>query len=198
VARVPDLEIVFATNMVSTWLLHNEKRKADSSDDDNDNDDNDNSDNESNEEDNYGPTPSAGIWAGSNKLQEQSEQMIVGGVNQCDDAGDEESDDESEEEGPPLPPTRKTHENTTNTANITSLFAVSHTHHRVAIYSYFIAQHPVIVPTCSLHPHHHLPRPWPLLLHSAVQWTSLVDIHPLPHSSISQLLQSKYNQLPFW
>jgi hypothetical protein len=76
VARVPDLEIFLATNMVSTWLLYklhernisrnwkkNEKRnKGDCSDDDDDvDDDNDNTDNKSNEEDDYGPTTSVGI-----------------------------------------------------------------------------------------------------------------------------------------
>jgi bud site selection protein 31 len=79
-----------------------ERKKADGSDDDDDDD----TDDESDEEDDYGPSPSAGIWAGSNKLQDQSEKMIIGDVNEGDDAGDEETDDESEE-GPPLPPTKK-------------------------------------------------------------------------------------------
>ena len=53
------------------------------------------------------PTPAAGIWAGSQKLQEQSNKMI-GGNDNGDDAGEEETDDEDEdEEGPALPPAKK-------------------------------------------------------------------------------------------
>jgi hypothetical protein len=43
------------------------------------------------DEDDYGPSPAAGIWAGSQKLQQESEQIV-------DADGDEETDDE---EGPP-------------------------------------------------------------------------------------------------
>jgi bud site selection protein 31 len=64
-------------------------------------------DDETDDTSDYGPTPAAGIWAGSNRLLQQSEQMIVGEVNEGDDAGDEETDDESEEEGPAPPPTKK-------------------------------------------------------------------------------------------
>jgi bud site selection protein 31 len=101
--------------------LEEERKKAaaaDSSDDDNDDGDEEETDDDSNDdEDDYGPTPAAGIWAGSNKLQQQSEQMIVGEVG--DDAeGEEETDDEEddhddddddddEEEGPALPPSKK-------------------------------------------------------------------------------------------
>lgn len=42
------------------------------------------------DEDDYGPTPSAGIWAGSQKLQHESEKI----------AGDDDGTDDSEDEGP--------------------------------------------------------------------------------------------------
>jgi hypothetical protein len=82
----------------------NEKDSDDETDDDDDEeDDNDN-------DDDYGPTPAAGIWAGSQKLQDQATQMIQGGKDGNDDAGEEETDDEDEEdddEGPALPPPAK-------------------------------------------------------------------------------------------
>lgn len=81
-----------------------QERKGDGGEED---DNDDETDCESDEEDDYGPTPAAGIWAGSNRLLQQSEQMIVGEVNEGDDAGDEETDDESEEEGPAPPPSKK-------------------------------------------------------------------------------------------
>ena len=55
------------------------------------------------DEGDYGPNPVAGIWAGSQRLQNQSNTMIPG---QEDDDGDDETDDE-DEEGPLLPPTKK-------------------------------------------------------------------------------------------
>ena len=73
----------------------NEKRLENAGDDDEETDDD-------TDEDDYGPTPAAGIWAGSQKLQQQSEQMING-----DDDGEEETDDEDDEEGPALPPPAK-------------------------------------------------------------------------------------------
>ena len=44
------------------------------------------------EDDDYGPSPAAGIWAGSQQLQKESERIA-----QPDDAGEEETDDEEEE-----------------------------------------------------------------------------------------------------
>ena len=93
------------------------KAKNGSGDDDDDDDDettDDDSDtddekDDDNDEDDYGPAPVAGIWAGSNKLQQQSEKMIAGNDNK-DDNGDEETDDDdddSDEEGPALPPPSK-------------------------------------------------------------------------------------------
>ena len=53
------------------------------------------------EEDDYGPTPAAGIWAGSKQLQTKTENMMYNG----DADGDDETEDE--EEGPALPPSKK-------------------------------------------------------------------------------------------
>lgn len=83
----------------------------DETDDDDNDDDDDETDNEE-EGDDYGPTPAAGIWAGSQKLQQQAGQMILGGDNNDDDAdGDAETEDEEEEEeddeGPILPPAKR-------------------------------------------------------------------------------------------
>lgn len=75
----------------------------DETDDDSDTDD----DSSDNEEEDYGPKPVAGIWAGSNKLQQESTNMIAG---DGDDNGDDETDDgesDSDEEGPSLPPPAK-------------------------------------------------------------------------------------------
>jgi len=67
-------------------------------------------DDSSGEED-YGPAPTAGIWAKSKKLEKESEKIAYGqdnNSNNGDDAGDEETEDESdeddaeEEEGPPM------------------------------------------------------------------------------------------------
>ena len=75
-------------------------RKQAGSDDEETDDDSDDDD----EEDDYGPSPAAGIWAGSQKLQAESEKLAIGGDD--DDAGDEETDDE-DDEGPPLPPAKR-------------------------------------------------------------------------------------------
>lgn len=56
------------------------------------NNDDDETDDDEDYED-YGPAPSAGIWAGSHKLQQESERT----VDEVDDAGDEETDDEEED-----------------------------------------------------------------------------------------------------
>jgi hypothetical protein len=50
----------------------------DDSTDDNDDDDNNNDDGEAetdDEDDDYGPTPAAGVWAGSQKLQTESDAL---------------------------------------------------------------------------------------------------------------------------
>ena len=73
----------------------------DETDEDTDDDDDD-------DDDDYGPKPVAGIWAGSQKLQNQSEQMVIGGTNDDDDDGEEETDDEDDDdEGPAPPPAKK-------------------------------------------------------------------------------------------
>jgi len=94
--------------------LREEKAREDGddeTDDDSDSDDDSSSssddDDGDDDGDDYGPKPVAGIWAGSNKLQQQSTQMIAGGG---DDDGDDETDDgdsDSDEEGPALPPPAK-------------------------------------------------------------------------------------------
>ena len=85
-----------------------EAERKEAGDDETDDDSDDDSDDDDDSEDDYGPSPAAGVWAGSNKLQQQSEQMIVGEVNQDDGAGDEETDDEeSDEEGPAPPPSKR-------------------------------------------------------------------------------------------
>ena len=43
------------------------------------------------DDDDYGPAPSAGIWAGSQKLQQESERIA-----ENDDDGEEETDDEDD------------------------------------------------------------------------------------------------------
>jgi hypothetical protein len=68
-----------------------EKRK---NDDEDDKDDEETDDDEDGDDD-YGPSPVAGIWAGSQKLQQESERIA-----DLDDAGEEETDDEEEEERP--------------------------------------------------------------------------------------------------
>jgi bud site selection protein 31 len=81
----------------------------DTTDDDSDTDDE--KDDDDDNEDDYGPAPVAGIWAGSNKLQQESEKMIAGSNDNKDDNGDEETDedddDSDDEEGPALPPPSK-------------------------------------------------------------------------------------------
>jgi bud site selection protein 31 len=68
------------------------------------------SNNDKDEEDDYGPAPAAGIWAGSQKLQRESEHMVNQTGDDKDDAGEDETDDEEDdddEEGPALPPPAK-------------------------------------------------------------------------------------------
>ena len=97
--------------------LEKEQKKAKDDDDDDGDDETDDSDtdddsdsDDDDSEDDFGPAPVAGIWAGSNKLQQQSEQMIAG-EDKDKNNGDEETDDDdedSDEEGPELaPPSKK-------------------------------------------------------------------------------------------
>ena len=72
-----------------------EKQKQNDDDDEASTDDNAETDDESDDDD-YGPSPAAGIWAGSKKLEHESERIA--------NPDDESSDDE----GPALPPAKKT------------------------------------------------------------------------------------------
>mmetsp|Transcript_18695 Transcript_18695/g.40687 ORF Transcript_18695/g.40687 Transcript_18695/m.40687 type:complete len:279 (+) Transcript_18695:116-952(+) len=84
------------------------KEAGDDETDDDDDGDSDTDDGES--DDDYGPAPAAGIWAGSNKLEQKSERMVIGDDedNNDDDNGDDETDDDSSDgEGPALPPPAK-------------------------------------------------------------------------------------------
>jgi bud site selection protein 31 len=80
----------------------------DETDDDSDTDDDssDDDDDDGKSGDDNGPTPVAGIWAGSNKLQQESAQMIAGDGDNGDDETDD-GDSDSDEEGPALPPPAK-------------------------------------------------------------------------------------------
>lgn len=76
-----------------------------------DDDDNESTvDDSDDHEDDYKPEPVARIWAGSNKIQRENEEMIVGNDENYDDVGDEEtdysSDDDDEDIGLP-PPSKK-------------------------------------------------------------------------------------------
>lgn len=75
---------------------------ASDSDDDSDGDKSDDDD------DDYGPTPAAGVWAGSQKLQDESNQMIDRNESDDDDDGGKDgSDRDEDDEGPALPPAKK-------------------------------------------------------------------------------------------
>jgi hypothetical protein len=54
------------------------------------NDDDAETDDENDDDDDYGPSPAAGIWAGSKKLEQESEHI-------ADPDGDAETDDEEED-----------------------------------------------------------------------------------------------------
>jgi len=57
----------------------------------------DESSDDNDDDDDYGPTPAAGVWAGSEKLEKQSEALTFGEEDLGDDEdGDEETDDEEE------------------------------------------------------------------------------------------------------
>lgn len=55
-------------------------------------DDDAETDDDNDDDDDYGPTPAAGIWAGSQKLQHESERMA-----DCDGEGEEETDEDGDE-----------------------------------------------------------------------------------------------------
>lgn len=90
-----------------------QKQKAaakEGDDDDNDDDetDDDSDEDDDDEEDDYGPKPAAGIWAGSQRLQQESEKTLDGGGegdSETDD--DDDGDDDDDDEGPAPPPTKK-------------------------------------------------------------------------------------------
>ena len=67
----------------------------------NESDDEEETDDETDDEDDYGPSPAAGIWAGSQKLLKETAKIE-------DEAGDETNGKESENknEGPPSKKTR--------------------------------------------------------------------------------------------
>lgn len=67
-----------------------EANKADADDDD-----------ETDDEDDFGPAPVAGIWAGTKKLEKESERL----AEHPDEVGDDETDDD--DEVPQLPPAKK-------------------------------------------------------------------------------------------
>jgi bud site selection protein 31 len=96
-----------------------EEETDDGSNDDDETDDDDDDDDDDSQDD-YGPSPAAGIWAGSQKLQ----QTVAGGNDEGEDAdtdadgpqpvqaqaqhgGDDSEEEESDQEGPALPPSKK-------------------------------------------------------------------------------------------
>jgi bud site selection protein 31 len=97
----------------------------DETDDDETDDGSDDDDEDDDNEDDFGPSPAAGIWAGSHKLQEKSEKIAnhdedgsddegpplppppAAGNNKTGDNDDNDDDDDSDDEGPPLPPPKK-------------------------------------------------------------------------------------------
>lgn len=85
------------------------KKEKDSDDDDDKETDDEDTDNDDDDDDDYGPSPSAGIWAGSQKLQEESNQMLMNqlGGDDDDDGEAETDDDEEDDEGPAPPPAKK-------------------------------------------------------------------------------------------
>lgn len=99
------------TRLEEMRQLREEKAKEDGDDETDDDSDTDDDSSDDEDEDDYGPAPVAGIWAGSNKLQQDSTKMIAGNEGDGgDDNGDDETDDgdsDSEEEGPSLPPPAK-------------------------------------------------------------------------------------------
>eukprot|EP00814_Leptocylindrus_danicus_P011593 CAMPEP_0116030200 /NCGR_PEP_ID=MMETSP0321-20121206/16704_1 /TAXON_ID=163516 /ORGANISM="Leptocylindrus danicus var. danicus, Strain B650" /LENGTH=208 /DNA_ID=CAMNT_0003504943 /DNA_START=24 /DNA_END=651 /DNA_ORIENTATION=+ len=55
-------------------------------------------DESSDDDDDYGPTPIAGVWAGSDKLQKRSEALTFGGGDDVDDDDDADGDVETDDE----------------------------------------------------------------------------------------------------
>jgi bud site selection protein 31 len=58
------------------------------------------------DDDDYGPSPAAGIWAGSQKLQGETEQITNPGEGE-EETDDDDDDDDDDDEGPSLPPPKK-------------------------------------------------------------------------------------------
>jgi bud site selection protein 31 len=97
-------------------LVQKAKQKAaaegeDETDDDDDDDEDADAGETDDSQDDYGPSPAAGIWAGSQKLQqavEADDEAEEDGPQQlAQGQGDDDSDDGSDNEGPALPPTKK-------------------------------------------------------------------------------------------
>ncbi|KAL3944173.1 MAG: hypothetical protein SGBAC_001730 [Bacillariaceae sp.] len=90
--------------------LRQQQAAKEAAEDDSDGDDETDDEDEEGDEDDYGPKPAAGIWAGSTKLQAESELRVIGDNADEDDDGNDETDDEEEdddEEGPTLPPSKR-------------------------------------------------------------------------------------------
>jgi len=88
-----------------TQKAKNDKGGGEASTDD---DDDAETDDDTDDEDDYGPTPAAGIWAGSKKLEQESERI-------AHPNGDEEDEDD-EEDGPVHPPKKaRTNDSTPET-----------------------------------------------------------------------------------
>ena len=86
-----------AANARLRELQQQQQQQQDEEETDGD-DDNAETDDDSGDDDDYGPTPAAGIWAGSQKLRQESEKLAdPDGDPNDDDAGDEETDDEEEQ-----------------------------------------------------------------------------------------------------
>jgi hypothetical protein len=58
---------------------------------------------ETDDEDDFGPAPQAGIWAGSQKLQEQALDDVDGDAETDDDDDDDDDDDEQADKQPDRP-----------------------------------------------------------------------------------------------
>ena len=76
-------------------------QKADDDDDDDKSTDDDAETDDESDDDDYGPSPAAGIWAGSKKLQQESERLAN------PEYDDDDDDDDDDEVGPAPPPSKK-------------------------------------------------------------------------------------------
>ena len=85
-------------------LVEQAKEKAAEEGEDETDDDDDDKDDEDDDasQDDYGPSPAAGIWAGSKKLQQ-----AVEGDDEEDGPQQAQDDSDSDDEGPALPPSKK-------------------------------------------------------------------------------------------